>query len=39
MFRINERIFIYMKDIACKELVSFKDIVEAYQLKKVEFGL
>ncbi|MGG0261650.1 hypothetical protein ABEY48_22915 [Bacillus mycoides] len=24
-----------MKDIACKELVSFKDIVEAYQLKKV----
>ncbi|MGE8012973.1 hypothetical protein [Bacillus sp. RC51] len=24
-----------MKDIVCKELISFKDIVEAYQLKKV----
>lgn len=28
-----------MKEIVCKELISFKSIVEAYQIKKNEFRL
>ena len=35
IFRINERFLIYMKDIVCKELISLKSIVEAYQFKKM----
>ena len=35
IFKINERIFSYIKDIVCKELKSFKSIVEAYQFKKM----
>ncbi|CKH78237.1 Uncharacterised protein [Streptococcus pneumoniae] len=28
-----------MKDIVCKELISFKSIVEAYQFKKMSIML
>lgn len=31
--------FIYMKDIVCKEFISFKSIVETYQFRKNERGL